>query len=221
MRTLRIFGVLLALAGLARSAPAQVQPFNYWVPPSACASVVSGNSTGTNGQTTSGASSTPVVQAQTSASGTNTHTYICNIAPPVNLLNQTGNRITIYDAVFFYGAQTGLSASQALVGASGTFNGSLVFSFINYPTPGANETSSAVTPVRADSGTLTMTPAVASFNTSTTTAGRFYSQTFTPATPISWNTDLSQLLLTITIANYATLAVTTQSPGVLIHVRTN
>lgn len=221
MRNLRIVGIVAALVALASPAFAQIQPFNYWVSPSDCTTVVSGNATGTQGQTVSGASNTPVVQAGTSASGTNTHTYICNIAPPVNILARTGNRILITDAVFFYGAQTGLSASQALVGASGTFNGSLVFSFINYPTPGANETSSAVTPVRADSGTLAMTPVAASFNNSTTTAGRFFSQTFTPATPISWNTDLSQLLLTITIKNYATLAVTTQSPGILIHIRTN
>lgn len=221
MRNLRIVGVVLLLVGLASPVGAQIQPFNYWVSPSDCTSVVSGNSTGTNGQTVAGASNTPVVQAQTSASGTNTHTYICNIAPPVNLLNRTGNRITIYDAVVFYGTQTTALDTQVASGSAGTLNSSIVFSFINYPTPGANETSSNVTPVRADSGTLAMTPVVGSFNVSTTVAGRFFSQTFTPASPISWNTDLSQLLLTITLKLQASSATVTNSPGVLIHVRTN
>src|ERR1051325_8318025 len=53
-----------------------------FLPPSACYSAVSGNGTGTNGYTTAGTSLTPVIQAQTSATGTNTHTYICTISLP-------------------------------------------------------------------------------------------------------------------------------------------
>lgn len=200
---------------------AQLQPFNYWVPPTACVSSVSGNSTGTNGQTTAGTSGTPVVQAQTSASGTNTHTYICNISPPVSLANTSGNRIQVLDAVFVYGVQTTILGTQANVLASGTFNGSVVFSTISYPIAIANETPSTVAPVRADTGTMVITPVVASFNTSTTTAGAFYTVTFRPATPIQWNVDMKQLLMTVTLLNTATSATVTNSPGILVHIRSN
>lgn len=221
IKRLAILATLLSI-GWATPARAQVQPFNYWVPIGACQTSVSGNSTGTNGLTTVGASNTPVIQAHTSVTGTNTHTYICNIAPPVNLASfNGGNRLMIYDAVFVYGQQSEISVAQAAVLASGTFNGSIVFSFINYPPAGASETASTVTPVRADTGTMSMTPAVASFNQTTTTAGAFFTQTFTPSTPIPWNTDLQQLLLTVTLKLYGSYDTITNSPGILIHVRTN
>jgi len=214
-------GLTLGLL-FAVSLRAQIQPYNYWVPPANCQSVVSGNSTGTNGMTVAGASNTPVDQASTSVTGTNTHTYICNVSPPVNLLtNATSNRIRIVDAVFLYGTQSALDPSPAFSGSAGTFNSSLVFSFLNYPVPGASETASSVTPVRADVGTLVMSPAVTSFNINTTTAGAFYSVKFTPATPVNWNTDLQQLLLTITLKARVTYATVTQTPGVLLHIRTN
>jgi len=217
----RVAVTLIGLLLLSGVASAQLQPFNYWVPPSACTSSVSGNSTGTNGQTTAGTSGTPVVQASTSASGTNTHTYICNISPPVSLTNTSGNRIVILDAVFVYGVQTTVLGTQANVLASGTFNGSTVFSTISYPIAVGSETPSTVAPVRADTGTMVITPVVASFNTSTTTAGSFYTVTFRPATPISWNVDMKQLLLTVTLLNTATSATITNSPGVLVHIRSN
>lgn len=209
--------VLLAALLTALPASAQIQPFAYWVPPSACATVVSGNSTGTNGQTTVGASTMPVVQAQTSVTGTNTHTYICNIAPPASL-SVSGTRIQIIDAVFFYATQPQIGTQAASLSA-GTMNSSIVFSYVNYPVPGASETASTVTPVRADSGSLTIAPAVASFNVTTTTAGSFYSAKFTPAALIGWNTDLKQLLLTVTLQGAATTALITNSPGILVHAR--
>ncbi len=210
--------VALAIGGRPTSIEAQVSPYGYWVPPTNCASSVSGNSTGTNGQTTAGTSLMPVVQAQTSASGTNTHTYICNLAPP-SYLTTTGTRIQIVDAVFFYGTQTTDLGTQVAVLASGTMNSSIVFRYVNYPTPGANETTSALAPVRADAGTLVITPTVGTFNVSSTTAGRFYSAKFQPATAINWNTDLKQLLMTVSLLNTASSATVTNSPGVLVHVR--
>lgn len=200
------------------SVSAQVSPYGYWVPPSACSSSVSGNGTGTNGQTTSGASLLPVVQAQTSATGTNTHTYICNINPP-SYLTATNARVLVQDAVFFYGVQTTALGTQVAVLASGTMNASIVFSKVLYPPSGASETPSVVTPVRADAGTLVITPVVASSNVATTTAGSFFSVKFQPATAISWNTDLQQLLLTVSLLNTATSATVTNSPGVLVHLR--
>lgn len=192
-------------------------PQAYWVPPGNCNSTVSGNSTGTQGLTTAGASATPVVQAQTSATGTNTHTYICNITPPYYLVT-SGNGFEITDAVFMYAAENQLGTQSATL-ASGTMNSSMVFGRITYPTAAASETPSTVTPVRADSGTLTITPVVGSFNVTTTTAGSFYSVKFTPASPITFVTDLRQLLLTVTLQALANTPTITNSPGVLVHFR--
>lgn len=194
-------------------------PYQYWIPPGACNSTVSGNGTGTNGLTTAGTSATPVVQAETDGSGTNTHTFVCNITPPYFIVT-SGTGLQIISATFFYGVQTTGLGTQVASLASGTMNSSIVFSYIAYPTPAAGETPSTVTPVRADSGTLTITPVVASANVATTTAGAFYSMTFTPASgTLAWKTDLRQLLLTVSLLNTATSATVTNSPGVLVRFR--
>ncbi len=220
MKKLLALSTVFLVAALAwLPVHAQTQPFVYFVPPSQCQSTVSGNSTGTNGLTTVGASSVPVVQAQTSASGTNTHTYQCNIAPPASL-SGTSTVWKIVDAVFLYGVQTTALDTQVSTGSSGTLNSVILFNYISYPTPGASETPSTVTPVRADAGTLVLTPIVASMNVGLTTAGAFVSQKFTPATPISWNTDMKQLFLKVTLLNQATSATITNSPGVFVHVTT-
>ena len=193
--------------------------YAYWVPPGNCNSTVSGNGTGTNGLTTVGASATPVVQAQTDNTGTNTHTFICNITPPYFIVT-SGSGLMITSATFFYGVQTTGLGTQVATLASGTMNSAQVFSYIAYPTPAIGETASTVTPVRADSGTLTITPVVASFNVATTTAGAFYSVSFAPATgTLAWKTDLRQLLLTVALLNTATSATITNSPGVLVRFR--
>jgi hypothetical protein len=198
---------------------AQIQPFNYFVPPSQCVSSVSGNSTGTNGQTTAGTSGTPVVQADTSNSSTNTHTYICLINPPVSLVNTAGNNIRLTDVDVFYGVQTSALGTQAFTGSAGTFNSTTVFTLISFPPPGATETASTVAPVRADTGTLAITPVATSFNVSTSTAGAFWSQQFRPATPIAWTTDLQALYFNFTLQAAATSATITNVAGVLVHIR--
>lgn len=185
-----------------------------WVPGNACNSTVSANSTGTQGLTTVGASTTPVVQAQTSASGTNTHTYIC----PVDVESRLNLRgIVIRDVTFLYGVQTTALGTQVATLASGTFNGSTVFSTITFPAAANSETASTVTPVRADAGTMVITPTAANANVATTTAGAFYSVKFTPATPFNVTTDLQELLVTVTLQNTATSATITNSPGMLVH----
>ena len=186
----------------------------YYIPASACVSSVSANSSGTNGLTTSGASVMQVMQASTSATGTNTHTYVCNVTPPSRL---QGQGIAIMDAVFYYGVQTSALGTQVATLASGTMNSTTVFSKIVYPTPAASETASTVTPVRADAGTLLITPVVASANTATTTAGAFYSTKFTPATAIQVTADLTSYYLAVTLQGAATSATVTNSPGVLVH----
>lgn len=187
------------------------------LPASACFTSVSGNSTGTNGYTTAGTSLTPVVQAQTSTTGTNTHYYICNITIPSFL---AGKGAAVTDVVFKYGVQTTALGTQAVTLASGTLNSTTVFSYIDFPAPGASETASTVAPVRADSGTLTLSPVAASFNVATTTAGAFYTEKFTPASAIpvpSGGTDRRQLLFTVALLNTATSATVTNSPGLTVH----
>ena len=204
---------------LAAQGYSNTNPYTYFVPPGNCNSSVSGNSTGTNGLTVVGASNTPVVQAQTSNSGTNTHTYVCNISPPYWVVT-SGTGIQITDVVFLYGVQTTGLGTQVNVLASGTFNGSIVFGSITYPTAAASETPSTVAPARADSGTMVVTPVAASVNVATTTAGGFYTLKFAPASgTLVWKTDLKQLLLTVSLLNTATSATITNSPGALVHFK--
>jgi hypothetical protein len=159
-----------------------------------------------------------VVQASTSSTGTNTHTYVCKVHVPQQLTNtQPGKGVYISNVVWYYGVQGAALGTQSATLASGTMNSSTVFGTVTYPGSGATETPSTVAPVRADSGTLTITPAVASFNTATTTAGAFYTVTFTPASPILLQTDLQDLVLTFTLQCAATTATTTNSTGGIIH----
>jgi len=199
----------------------RTNPYAYWVPPGACAGSTSGTAAAGSGYTTTGASNTPVVAVVSNPGGSSakTTTFICTITPPSWIVT-SGTGIAIQDAVFMYDPQNYLGTQTATL-ASGTMNASIVFASITYPAAGASETPSTVTPVRADSGTLTITPVVASFNPGTdpNTAGSFYSVKFTPATPIVWKTDLLQLLLTVTLQNQAGLTSTTATSGVLVHFR--
>ncbi len=195
-------------------------PYTAFYGPGNCNTTVSANSTGTNGLTVTGASNTPVVQAQTDSTGViHTHTFLCTITPPYWIVT-TGTGLQIQDVVFLYGVQgTGLGTQSATLG-SGTFNSSIVFASITYPAAATSETPSTVTPVRADSGNLVITPVAASANVATTTAGSFYSMKFAPATgTLGWKTDLKQLLLTVTLTNTTSAATTTNSPGVIVHFK--
>jgi hypothetical protein len=185
-----------------------------FVPAPACAGSVSGNSTGTNGTTTVG--SVAVVQDDTSASGTNTHTYMCHIPLPSKLTANHGV-VNILDATFFYGVQSAALGTQAATLASGTLNSVAVFQSTAFPAAAASETASAAY-ARADTGTAVFTPAVASFNTATTTAGQFYSEKFAPAAgTLSLNTDLSDVMLVVTLQCAATTATITNTPGFIVH----
>jgi hypothetical protein len=192
-------------------------PFAYWVKPGDCSGTTA-NATGTNGLTVVGASNKNVIQVQSTNVGTNTHIYACEIAPPSFIVSATTG-LAVVDAVFAYGVQTTGLGTQAAVLASGTMNAVQVFNTITYPAAGAGETPSTVTPVRGDTGTLVITPAVASANVATTTAGAFVTTTFTPATAIPVSTDFKDLMLQVGLLNTATSATITNSPGVLVHFR--
>jgi hypothetical protein len=184
-----------------------------FVPAGACAGTVSGNSTGTNGSTVVG--SVAVVQDDTSASGTNTHTYLCHIPLPSKTTANKGV-VNILDATFFYGVQTAALGTQAATLASGYLNGVAVFQSTAFPAAGASETASSAY-ARADTGTAAWTPAVASFNTATTTAGQFYSEKFAPGSTLTLDTDLSDLMLVVTLQCAATTATITNTPGFIVH----
>lgn len=209
---------LLPASRLFAQGYSRTNPYSYWVPPGACFGVVSGNGTGTNGLTSVGASSTPAMNLQTDNTGTNTHHHKCNISPPGAIIT-SGNGIAITSATFMYGVQTTGLGTQVATLSSGTMNSQTVFTTITYPTAGASETPSTVTPVRADAGNLVITPAVASFNVATTTAGAFYSANFAPATPIVYKTTNVQLLLNVSLLNTATSATVTNTPGAMVFFR--
>jgi len=193
---------------------------DYWVPPGACNSSVSGNSTGTNGLTVLGtAPSIPVVQAQTSNSGTNTHYFTCNIAPPFWIVT-SGTGLQVTSASFFYGVQTTGLGTQASTASAGTVNSVIVFRYIPYAAVGASETPAGLAEaVRADSGTLGISSLA---NVATTSAGEFYTVTFTPASgTLVFKTDMRQLLMTVGLLNTATSATITNSPGAIVRVRSS
>jgi len=92
-----------------------------------------------------------------------------------------------------------------------------VFSKVVMPTAGASETPSTVAPVRADAGTLAVTPALASFNSLVTSAGAFFTQRFTPATPFALTGDDTQYYVSMTVLCNTTQATTINTPGVMVH----
>lgn len=196
-----------------------VQDAYLWVAHGACQSSVSGNGTGTNGHTTAGtAPSLPVVQAQTSASGTNTHYFVCSL--PVPTRTNAVKSAYIVDVTFMYGVQTTGLGTQVSTLASGTMNSATIFQYITYPVAAGSETATGLAEAaRADTGILTITPAVASFNVATTTAGEFYAVKFTPSVPIAMATDRRQYFITIGLLNTATSATVTNSPGFYVHYR--
>ena len=211
----------LLTASLLAQGYSNTSPRAYWVPPGKCNGATSGAGAIVGGvvmgMTTAGASATPVVQARGSDPGTFTVAIICDISPPNGVIT-TGNGLAIVDAVLAYG-QGQLLGTQVATLASGTFNGGTVFSTITYPVAGVGETASTVAPVRADAGTLLITPTAATFNNTSATAGAFFTVKFTPATPIAWKTDLKQLLLTVRMTALNGLQTAITSPGVLVHFR--
>lgn len=195
-----------------------------WVPASAC---IAAGSTATAqtlygvagttglGNIPTGASAIPVYQYASTA-GTS-HNYACQI--PVPTRTNLSRGAYLVDATFYYGVQQTLLPTQAATLASGFFNGTTVFTTITMPTPGAAETASTVTPVRADAGSLLITPPVASFNVALTTAGAFDSVKFTPATPIALTSDFTGYYMNVNFL-VTTGVMTTNTPGFVVHYRT-
>lgn len=202
----------------------------YWIPPGNCwYSVATGTLTtptfGATGGVTSlglvtiGAANVPVMQvATTNAAVVSVNTISCLINPP-STVGVTGRGVTLVDANVFYGIQQtgGVNATQVAVEASGTMNGTLVFGKTAFPSAGASETPSTVAQTRADAGTLVLNPAKASFNSVVTTAGAFFTQTFTPATPFALTTDLTQYYINFTVLCNTTQATTINVAGVMVH----
>lgn len=204
----------------------------YWVPPGNCwYGVVTGTLTSPTfgaapGATALGmnvvlstAPAIPVMQVSTTnAASISVNTITCMINPP-STVGVAGRGINLVNADFFYGIQQagGVNATQVYSLAAGTMNGALVFSKVVMPAPGAAETPSTVAPVRADAGTLVVNPAGASFNSVVTSAGAFFTQRYTPATPFSLSTDMTIYYVSMTFLCNTTQATTINTPGVLIH----
>jgi hypothetical protein len=189
-----------------------------FVPPGACSISASGNSTGTVGLQTVGG--VAVQQQAVTSTGTNTITLTCHMSIPTRLRGSTsgpGAGAAILDVVVPYGVQQASLGTQVATLASGTMNSTAVFQKSTFPVAAASETQSAAF-ARADTGTLLITPVVASFNTGTTTAGQFFTVKFTPATPILMNTDLQDITVNVTFQCAATTATTVNSPGMFVHI---
>jgi hypothetical protein len=185
----------------------------FMVPPGACYDVESGHAGALVHQGV--VNGTVVIQgATTSSASSDTITFVCTIMPPYRTSATKG--IALTDATFIYGNQTTNLGTQAATLASGTFNGSTVFQKLVAPVAGAGETASSATLVRADSGTMAITPVAASFNGTAVTAGQFYTAKFAPASPIQLS-DLTPLIFTVKLVVTDSAATQINSPGVLVH----
>lgn len=226
LRALPSLALLAAFTGLL-SGPFTTLPFSpallhaqsvqaYTVPYTGCAATVSANSTGTNGFTTAGVGLTPVAQASTSNSGTNTHTFVCDITPPGSI----SPGVTITDVVFYYGVYGACNlGTQTSNAAAGTFNSTTVFTKILAPTPASSQTPSTLAQLtRADSGSITFTPTTSGFNTASATAGTFYSIKFALGTALTI-ADLTKYYLNVTLTLPATTACITGTPGLIVHLQ--
>ena len=205
----------------------------YWVPPGNCwYGVVTGTLTSPTFGAAPGATglglttviatapAIPVMQvATTNAAVISVNTINCLINPP-STIGITGRGVNLVNVDFFYGIQQagGVNATQLYTLASGTMNGALVFSKVAMPAPGASETPSTVAPVRADAGTLVVTPSGATFNSVVTTAGAFFTQRFAPATTFSLTTDDTMYYVSMTVLCNTTQATTINTPGVMVHI---
>lgn len=164
-----------------------------------------------------GASFAPVYQiATTNAANIAQHLYNCHIPLPNRTRTTAG--AAIQDIVAVYGVQQTALGTQAVTLASGQLNGVTVFTKITLPVPGAAETASTVTPVRADAGTLVIAPIAASFNGGLTTAGAFFTEKFTPATPILTNVDNTEFFFNMDLLCQTTVATTTNLLGFYVHI---
>jgi len=185
----------------------------FLVPPGACSYSVSAHAGTLVGLGLVGG--VPTMQAATTASAsTDTVTIACTITPPFR--TTSGRNLQLTSAEFLYGVQTTNLGTQAATLASGTFNSVAVFQKFVAPAAGASETASSATLVRADSGTLVISPAAASFNATAVTAGQFYNEKFTPASPIVFS-DLTPLIITMKLVVADGAATQVNSPGIVVH----
>lgn len=201
-----------------------------WIGPGNCYYTTSGGTfaaqtnvgvTGTTGlglvSSAAGVASLPVLEVSTTNAGTATNTISCTIPVPSRVNAPRGSYVV--DATFAYGIYQNTAGTQAAVLASGTMNGQAVFTTVTLPAAGTSETGSVVAPVRWDSGTLAITPVVASFNTTALTVGQFYTAKFVPATPLAMTSDLTSYQVNLSILCAATTATSIATPGVLVHYR--
>lgn len=197
---------LLTIAfGLCLPIYAQIADQTFNIPASSCIGSASANAiaaTGVagvgTGPTTLGASNAAVFQVSTTASGTNTHTYTCNIFCPSRTTATKGCTINAFS--FYYGVQTTALASQTAP-ACGT---------VTLPQPGTSETASTVTPVTT---AVTVVPVIGSANLGTTTAGAFFTSTVFFTTPVNLNSTQQYLQCVFAFPNTATSATVTNTPG--------
>jgi hypothetical protein len=182
----------------------------FYVPPSACGF---GSSGGTvtpataNGLLAVGASFLPVLQIATTTA-TETATLSCVFTVPSRLT--AGKGVTVQNIVLAYAPSTGTLASC----------GTPTLGTITLPTPSTSETASTVTPVSAG-GTLTPTPVVASCNATAVTAGQMYSEKVALGTPLSINTDLTDIVFTQAFVGPTTAQLTFYTGGLIVHYSIN
>lgn len=173
----------------------------FFVPPTQCTTAPT-TSTVTNTYPQIGASTIFVLNAVTNAAA-GTTTLVCNIQVPSAVTTLRG--AFLKDIVVAVGSQV----------TAPTSIGTATLGTVTFPTPVATtQTASTVTPVTA--GALTQLGPTTTVLT-VTTAGAFLTFKYTPASPVSLDTDLQALQFTVPYLQSAAAAMTLNWPGLWVH----
>lgn len=178
----------------------------FFVPPQDCSAAVSGTA-GAGNNTIIIDGSVPALKASSTNAGASNATFTCNFQPPVSRLT-SGKAIVITDITYLYSVQTTTATSMV----------ASTFKSFTAPAAGAGESASSATLVD-QCNTCVQTPAVASANLTSVSAGQYYSEKVAPGTAVTVGTDLQSFVFTFQINQSASAAQIITTPGLIVHYK--
>ena len=181
-----------------------VSDYTFFVPATDCSAAVTGTA-GTGNNTVIIDGSVPALKASSTNAGASNATFTCLFQFPASRL-ATGKGFTISDITYLYSVQT--TSATSMVAST--------FKSFTAPTAAASETASSATLVD-QCNTCVQTPAVASGNLTSVSAGQYYSEKVALGTALAVNTDLQTFVFTFQINQSAAAAQIVTSPGLYVH----
>lgn len=175
--------------------------FEIFVPATGiCSSAITTGSAGTGNATTILDGSVPAFKLSSTAAAAGLN-LDCNLTAAMRTL--TGKGITLTNLSVVYSIQTTTATSMTTP----------TIGYFQAPVASTSETASSATLVATAGGTLTMTPAVASANLTTVSAGQYYTQNIALGTPIQMNSDLRTYVLHFQVNQSASAIQILTVPG--------